>query len=121
MKVEVHEQDGFRMVRTVEPIPEGGLVLDLSDGVVHPTPSRTSIRVGPDMHTEHPIGAFVNHSCEPTCVVFQRAIIALVELPPGTEITFDYTESEGPLASPFTCIKCGERVSGAPAPCKKPV
>ncbi|MDB4278933.1 SET domain-containing protein-lysine N-methyltransferase [Deltaproteobacteria bacterium] len=121
MKVEIHDQGEFRLVRTTQPILEGGLVLDLSASVMGDYPTRTSIVVGLGKHAEHPIGSFVNHSCEPSCAVLGEFIIALDNLPVGTEVTFDYMENEGPLASPFTCHDCGKRVDGPPAPCRRSV
>jgi hypothetical protein len=119
MKVEVHEQDGFKSVRTTETITEGGLVLDLSASVLGDYPTRTSIVIGLGKHAEHPIGSFVNHSCEPSCAVLGEFIIALDNLAVGTEVTFDYAENEGPLAAPFTCHACGKWVDGPPAPCRR--
>lgn len=45
---------------------------------------------------------FINHSCEPNCQAVQDGkriwIEALVDIPKGSELTFDYQlESEGPL------------------------
>ena len=49
---------------------------------------------------------FINHSCEPNCRqftvslnhaddrVYELAFFALGDLPAGTELTFDYTDSE---------------------------
>jgi hypothetical protein len=119
MRIELHEQDGFKSIRTTELIAAGDLVLDLSDGDVQPTPTRTSIRVGAQLHAEHAVGRFINHSCKPSCVVKGDRILALWDLPAGTEVTFDYSDNEGPLASPFACINCGEMMTGSPPPCRK--
>ena len=119
MKVEVHELNGFKLIRTTEAIPAGEMVLDLSDSRNSMFPTRTSIRVGFDQHAEHPLGRYVNHSCEPSCVVMGRHIVALTDLPPGTEVTFDYTENEGVLYSPFLCLKCGKQITGPPPPCQE--
>ena len=121
MKVETHERGQFKLVRTTESIAEGDLVLDLSDSSIRDTPTQTSIRIGHGRHAEHPVGQFVNHSCEPTCAVMGKYIVALAELPVGTEVTFNYTENEDALASPFSCLECGQTVRGSPAPCKKTV
>ena len=120
MKVEIGERGGFKLVRTTETIGEAELVLDLSvGGEVCEAPTRTSIVIAPNRHAEHPVGAFINHSCDPSCAVLGQHLVTLFELPAGTEITFVYTENEGPLASPFTCQDCGEMVVGPPAPCKR--
>lgn len=119
MKVEAHERDGFKLVRTTEPVSAGEVVLRMSSLDIREVSTRTSIRVGPRQHVEDPVGAFINHSCSPTCKVDGLEIIALSNLPAGAEITFDYSANEGSLASPFTCLECGQLLHGAPAPCRK--
>lgn len=118
MRVEVHERDGFKLVRTTEPVAAGAVVLRLSMLDIRDVSTRTSIRVGPNQHVEDPVGSYVNHSCTPTCEVDGLDIVALYDLPRGAEVTFDYSENEGPLASPFTCLECGQLLHGAPAPCR---
>jgi hypothetical protein len=118
MRVEVHENDGFKLVRTMVPIHAGDVVMRLSRARVRSTPTRTSICIGPYLHAEDPVGSFINHSCNPSCKVDGSEIVALFNLPAGMEVTFDYTENEGPLASPFTCLDCGKLLTGSPSPCK---
>jgi len=119
MKVVIGERDGHRLVRTTVPFGAGDVVMQLSTRVVRDAPTRTSIRIGPGRHSEDPFGMYVNHSCNPTCRVKDGGIVALGFLPIGSEITFDYTDNEEALASPFTCGECGQEMTGAPAPCKE--
>jgi hypothetical protein len=116
--VEVYEKEGTKGVRTTAPVDEGEMVLDLSSSNASDYPTRTSIVIGLGQHAEHPIGSFVNHSCDPSCVVMGQHLVALFNLPVGLEVTFDYTENEGPLASPFNCLDCGKLLTGPPAPCR---
>ena len=120
MRVEVIEDnDGFKSVRTREPVAAGDLVMLLNVTDVRTSPTRTSIRIGPRRHVEDEVGACVNHSCNPTCAVMGEHIVALVDMPAGTEVTFDYADNEeATLASPFTCLDCGAWVKGGPAPCR---
>jgi hypothetical protein len=119
MKVETYEQDGFKLVRTLEPIAAGDMVMRLSLDGARSTPTRTSIRVGPGVHAEDLVGSCINHSCTPSCAVMGEYLVALFDLPAGAEVTFDYTENEEALAAPFICLECGVLVTGAPRPCQK--
>jgi hypothetical protein len=49
---------------------------------------------------------FINHSCEPSTALRGSTLVALRDLAPGTEITFDYNTTEWELADPFPC-HCG--------------
>jgi len=52
-------------------------------------------------------GDFVNHSCEPTCGVCGSVLlVALRDLAPGEEITFDYAMTDSTPYDEFTC-SCG--------------
>ena len=90
----------------------GNVVWDLSNGetIMHPT--RTSIQVMGDVHVEDPRGAFVNHSCRPTCVVDGWNIVAIKDIAGSDEITFDYSQNEDMMASPFVCRCCGRLING---------
>ena len=119
MAAVIHQDDnGFKSVRLTQALKKGEIALFLTDAVMVSRPSRTSIRVGPGRHAEHPVGSCVNHSCTPTCEVLGPFLVALQDLPEGSEVTFDYSKNEDVLASPFTCHKCGMEVKGGePAPC----
>jgi len=42
------------------------------------------------------VGWYLNHSCEPSCVIIGRTrILALSTIEPGDEITFDYSTNVG--------------------------
>jgi hypothetical protein len=121
MKVEIYETGGFKLVRAAQPIGAGEVVLRLSNSTFLDSPSRESIRVGLGLHADHPVGQFVNHSCQPSCHVVVDEIRALSDLAAGDEITFDYTNNEEALASPFTCLECGKQLTGSPPPCRNRV
>ena len=90
----------------------GEVVRDLSDGEHIDHPTRTSIQVGPGVHIEDEIGSFINHSCSPTCVVEGPRVVALVDIEPGDEVTFNYTHNEDSMASPFVCECCQRLIAG---------
>lgn len=68
-----------------------------------------SFRSGDERHVEPTgYGHFVNHACEPSCEIVYREdarpeLIACRDLAAGSEITFDYTATEGDLANSFAC------------------
>ncbi|MGH9225946.1 MAG: SET domain-containing protein-lysine N-methyltransferase [Acidimicrobiales bacterium] len=57
------------------------------------------------MYTSDP-DDFVNHSCRPNCRldVESSQFVALVQISPGQEVTFNYLSSEWEMVEPFTCV-----------------
>jgi hypothetical protein len=54
-------------------------------------------------------GWFMNHSCEPNCVIMGRTrIVSLRRIEPGEEVTFDYSTNVGWDGYSMRC-KCGSR------------
>jgi len=88
-----------------------GEVVRLLDGDVYLHPTRESIRTAPDVHIDDEFGRYTNHSVNPTCKVEGGCLVALVQINPGGEITFNYIENEEKiLASPFVDLETGEPV-----------
>jgi len=93
-------------------IKVGDVVWDLGRGEPRFTPTRTSIQVGDKLHVEDSIGAFINHDCKPSCKVVGTKVIAVLDMGVGDEITFDYSQNEDEMASPFVCRCCGKLIKG---------
>jgi uncharacterized protein len=54
-------------------------------------------------------GWFMNHSCQPNCVIMGRTkVVALRRIEPGEEVTFDYSTNVGWDGFSMKC-KCGTR------------
>lgn len=54
-------------------------------------------------------GWFLNHSCEPNCVIMGRTkIVALRRIEPGEEVTFDYSTNVGWEGFTMEC-RCGKK------------
>ncbi|HSW27972.1 MAG TPA: SET domain-containing protein-lysine N-methyltransferase [Longimicrobiales bacterium] len=78
-------------------------------------PDRHSIQVGPRTHIAAPEGIpwdmavadygwrYLNHSCEPNAHLRGIELVALVDVPEGDEVTFDYNTTEWDMARPFDC------------------
>ena len=93
------------------PFDKGKTVLYL-DGEVIAHPTRTSIQIGDGKHIEDKVGSFINHSCHPTCKIDGHKVVALRDIAADEQITFDYSENETAMASPFVCACCSRLISG---------
>ena len=87
-------------------IPQGTLVLTFT-GRSTSRQTRYTVQVGPSEHINP--GArtwkFANHSCDPSCGVKGRSLVALRDISAGEEITFDYAMTEYRMKG-FEC-RCG--------------
>lgn len=89
----------------------GDIILCLSGKILsHPT--RTSIQIDYENHIEDDVGHYVNHNCNPTCKVDGYNIVAIKEIEESDEVTYDYSQNEDRLASPFMCSCCNRLISG---------
>ena len=98
-------------------------VLDLT-GIPKSTKDRYSIQISLDEHL-HPFDElqsnpadyqtpwiYTNHSCNPNVVIRGRSYIALRNIQPGDDITFDYETTELEMAEPFACACQAETCRG---------
>lgn len=81
-------------------------VIRTFQGVELDHPAKESIYVGGGVHIVDAWGQFINHSFHPTCAVRGRSLIALTNISEGEELTFNYNESELPMACPFRTQDC---------------
>lgn len=81
--------------------------------VGEPTPHRTreTIEIGPGQHVHDPYALYLNHSFTPNLEVRGRDLVALCDIAPGDELTFNYLHNESEIASPFQCHETGRTVS----------
>ncbi|CAM9829689.1 unnamed protein product, partial [Heterosigma akashiwo] len=110
---------------TCAPIPQGTAVLSWAGKVVHADrlakcteeEQHFSLQVAedlfqiPDARNLRELPDFVNHGCEPTCGLLDATtLVALRDLRPGDEITYDYAMSTantlGHACDNFKC-ECG--------------
>jgi SET domain-containing protein len=103
----------------VEPIAKGETVVGFGGWVVDRTTLATmdddrqsrSIQVDHDLfivssETPEP-GDMLNHSCEPNCgVVGSMVLVAMRDIEPGEELTFDYAMTDASDYDEFACL-CG--------------
>lgn len=79
-------------------------------GSIDNKPTRESIYIGNGEHIYDEYGIFMNHSFSPNTKIIGRNIVALENINPGDEITFDYNSNEINMAAPFELN--GIKVSG---------
>ena len=93
----------------VAPLTQGAEVLPIR-GPFSAVQTPYSFRTSDGRHVEPTgYGHFVNHACEPSCEIVYRpdgrpVLVTRRDLAAGTEITFDYTATEGELANSFACL-----------------
>jgi len=116
-RVGVVRANGAFSVIALSPISLGETIL-LIEGRTINHPSMYSVQVGDEQHVELPpnttggddldtrLWQYLNHSCDPSAAIVDRALIALRPMTRGDAITFDYNTTEYDIASPFTCA-CG--------------
>ena len=49
---------------------------------------------------------YMNHSCDPNCIIKDKQIISIKTIQPFSEITFDYATTEKEILHSFEC-RCG--------------
>ena len=118
-----------RGVFAVEPIAAGDTVVGFGGYMVHRREFETlptgrimhSIQMTDDLYLvggeEIEDADLVNHSCEPNCGLLGGTIlIAMRDIAPGEEVTFDYATSDGSDYDEFECAcstaSCRGKVTG---------
>ena len=113
-KVEVRKiKDSFSGLFSKQYIEKDALILSLGEPTKQ-QPTRTSIQIN-NKHVEHPLGAYINHNCEPSSYVDSEnsQILARKDIQPNEEVTIDYMQTESKMAEPFYCNCCkGKLISG---------
>ncbi len=65
-------------------------------------PTMYSIHIGHGLHVEDDYGKYINHSFDPNTKIILNKVVALRDIDPYEEITFNYNDSEINMAHPFT-------------------
>jgi hypothetical protein len=86
-------------------------------GKILSSPTQTSVELDIKKHIEDEYASWMNHSCLPSCVVYNGKIIAQRKIFPGIELTFNYIKNETELANPFYCSHCNSNVKGKKSKC----
>lgn len=89
----------------------GNIIFEL-DGPILDKPTRTSIQIMKGQHIEDSYGQYMNHSCEPNCVIDGKKVINILPIKNGDSLRFNYNDNEDNMASPFECHCCQNRISG---------
>jgi hypothetical protein len=90
---------------------KGDIIFTLT-GSINNYPTRESIYIGNGEHIYDEFGIYMNHSFTPTTRIGGIDVYALVDIVPGTELSFNYNDSEITMAEPFKVngeVVCGLR------------
>lgn len=108
-RVKVDQGAHGTLVRAARDVRAGEAVLHL-DGEILETPGRHTLQLHARRHLLNRSEPWVNvnHSCEPNLRVDieGRRMVAIRDIPAGTELRFDYNTTEWDMATPFAC-GCG--------------
>lgn len=104
-----NRNEHFKTLKADRTFGRDEVLIDLQQAETHDAPNYATIDLH-NRHVLHPIGRYINHSCEPTSYIdlARQAVVALREIQPGEEITFDYLSTERQIVSPFDC-HCGSQ------------
>jgi hypothetical protein len=115
--VGVVQADGAYHLVAVRRIAAGARLFRIEGETTH-RPTRYSVQIGENLHIEPKNGhsdektldghfwRFLNHSCDPNTRIQSQEVIALRDIEPGADVTFNYNTTEYDMAEPFGC-HCG--------------
>ena len=114
----VDYEGGKRLVAATDCGPSHDLFsMVLVPANLKPTPTYTSIQVGPNQHVE--CGErlrYMDHSFQPTArivvTMWTLRVVSLKSIKRGDPITFDYNTTEDVMAQPFQDYATGKMVAG---------
>ncbi len=87
-----------------------GQLVRVLAGEIQSRGSKHSIQIAMTKHCLDPVGQHINHSFKPSCCIEGKSIMALHDIKPGDQITFDYTKNETTIAAPFIDCDTGKWV-----------
>lgn len=70
-------------------------------GPIKNTPDKYTIEIGVNKHITDLYGIYMNHSFTPSVSINKNNVVALQDINPGDEISFNYNENETKMACPF--------------------
>jgi len=109
--VRQHITTGQNALFTLKNWAPGEVLADFSAGTISAEPTYLTVQIAEGKHiTLQPeYLQYINHSCEPN-VFFDTTfmqLVALKEIPAGTELVFFYPSSEWKMTQTFHCF-CGQ-------------
>jgi len=70
-------------------------------GEIFDEPTRETIRISDNEHIHDMFGMYMNHSFEPSCYIKENKVMAIKDIYPNDELTFNYNDNEVDMACPF--------------------
>lgn len=98
----IHYENKSKELVACKTLPKGTKVLTLLAEHKVDNRDRHSIE-RQDGHYTHPIGKYVNHSCEPNAEFLGKVLVTNKDIHNRQAITFDYHTTESEISNPFKC------------------
>lgn len=108
----IQEVNGFKGLYATRQFKKGEVVC-LVEGEEISDANRYSVQVSKNIHVnvKEPV-MYINHNCSGNIELVGRKFIAIQEIKPYDEISFNYLITEDILAESFECSRCGQIVKG---------
>ena len=99
----------------MEKIPKGKIV-HIFYGYINEIQDKHTLQITSKLHLHvEGYGRYINHSCEPNCVVVNKfKLVAIKDIEADEEITFDYSTTEEHLNMKCSCgsKNCSKLIKG---------
>jgi hypothetical protein len=104
----VRTENKFRSLVTTQAYRRGQVICEIPSTRIASRPTRSSVQIGRDEHTDVGKLAALNHSCDPNVILDTEnmLVIARYDIRGGDELTFFYPSTEWEMDAPFICL-CG--------------
>ena len=108
LKVEVRHGMGALVTLTARNPGDTLAAFQARQTLETPNAHTLQVDIGTHIELEPDVLRYVNHSCEPNCgLVGANLLVAMRDIEPGEELTFDYAMSDDDDYDEFVCA-CGE-------------
>lgn len=104
----IRTENKFRSLISKQAYTKGQVICEIpTDNVVN-KPTRFTVQIGRDQHTDVGKLAALNHSCDPNVFLDTEnlVMVACRDIAKGEELSFFYPSTEWEMDAPFICL-CG--------------
>ena len=104
----IRTENNFRSLVTNKACKKGQVICEIPTDKVVNRPTRFTVQIGRDQHTDVGTLAALNHSCDPNVYLDTEnlLVIACRDIAKGEELSFFYPSTEWEMDAPFICL-CG--------------
>jgi hypothetical protein len=104
----IHTENKFRSLITKQAYVKGQIICEIPADNIVSRPTRFTVQIGRELHTDVGKLAALNHSCDPNVFLDTEnlKVIACRDISKGEELSFFYPSTEWEMDAPFICL-CG--------------